>query len=271
MGKYLIADLVWEINFPKGFNVDKFVCFEEKQDLEALHTINFLFVDQIEALKETNHEEIGLKMYCHDGIKSFDIKDEKKVIIRGEYADKKTTFKIIENYEGIQTIIEMLTFMRVSEVSAKLGVITILAAAVSMKEEAIIVNGRNAGLFVENWLKEIDESKLISSGKLFVKIENNIVKLYNNPWCFEEAVKERITLPVKAILFAYRSNENSFIEETDNQKLIELAVHLGIMTDNLSNEELFRFCLELVDKVNILRYSGNVIKINEIFNKIYFS
>ncbi len=271
MGKYLIVDMVWEINFPQGFNDEKFNCFKIDEQNEAKETINFEFIDKIDKLNIENYEENGLKMYYQDGIKLFDIKEKDNVIVRGKYLNNTSTFQIINTFDDSNKLIEILSFMRLAELSANNGVITLLASAVTMGEKAVIVVDENSKTFVNMWLNEIEDTSLISEDKLFVKIDKNIVKVYNNPWSKQTNINKSISIPLNAVLFVSKGKENDFIEQTDTQTLLSLAMNLGIMTDNLSNEALMQFCLDLLDRVNILKYRGKFNNVRKIFNKIYFS
>lgn len=270
MGKYLIADAVWEFNFPEEFNKSNFEAFKTDELESAIHKISFEFVEKIEKLKETNHEELGLKMYVEDGIKLFDILDQhKKAIVRGKYIETKnsSTYQILKG-EDIN-LINMLSFMRLAEVISSKSVIAINAYALSMADKALIAIHENVDLFVNKWLEEIDNKALISNNKLFLKIENNLVKVYSNPWSKNQDISN-VTLPLHSIIVLSKGKKDKFEELEEKEKLLTLALHLGIMTDTLSNEELMRFCMEIADLVNIFKYQGEI-NIKEIFNKIYFN
>ncbi len=268
MGKYLVADVVWEFNFPQEFDKSNFELFKTDESQTALHKINFELVDKIEKLKETNHEEFGLKMYVQDGVKLFDINDKyNKVIIRGKYIDNVSTYQVIK-YEDLN-IIDMISFMRLAEVISSKSVIAINAYALKMSDKVVIPVHDNANLFVDEWVKEIDSTALFSTNKLFLKVERNIVKVYSNPWSKQQGI-ENMTLPLHSVVILSKGKTHEFVEIEEEDKLLNLALHLGIMTDTLSNESLMQFCIDLVDRVNIFKYQGKI-DIQKIFNKIYFN
>lgn len=273
MGKYLIADLVWEFNIPESCNLENFHCFKTDDEKEAIHTINFEFVDYIEKLKETNCEEHGLKMFCQDDVKLFDIEeeDEDEVVVRGKYLENTSTFQILKTSDELKELVNILSFMRLSEVAAKRGVIALLTKAVTMGDQALIVINNNAESFVKMWLDEVENSKLIGNERLFVRVDKNNVMIYNNPWCQSNDIKESMILPINTILLVAKGKKDDFIERTDRERILSLAMFLGIMTDNLNSESLMQFCLDVIDRVNIIEYRGRLENVNRIFNKIYFS
>ncbi len=267
MGKYLIADVVWEFNFPQEFEQSNFGTFKINENEKAHHSINFEIVEKIEKLEKTNYEEFGLKMYVENNIKLFDIlNQQKKVVVRGKYADNISTYQILKN-EDLH-IIEILSFMRLAEVISKKKVIAINAKALTIGDKMFIPIGENVDAFINKWTSDIDENAIFGH-KLFIKVENNLVKVYNNPWSKNQNNKN-ITLPLHSIVILSKGKENEFFEVEEKDKLLNLALHLGIMTDTLSNESLMQFCIDLVERVNIFKYQGKI-DIQKIFNKIYFN
>lgn len=268
MGKYLIVDLVWEINFPQEFNQSRFEAFKTNDDAKEIHKINFEIVDEIKKLETTNYEEFGLKMYVENNTKLFDILNEQKqAIVRGKYINNTSTYKILKGED--LDLINILSFMRLTEIVAEHGVIALLASAVTMNDQVIIPIKDNVDIFINKWLEELDNQKLISNDKLFLKVENNLVKVYSNPWSKVDNV-QNVALPMHSIVILNKGKKSEFIEINEEEKLSNLVYNLGIMTDTLSNEALMEFCIDLLDRVNIFKYFGNI-DIKEIFNKIYFN
>ena len=271
MGKYVIADTVWEFNFPQEFKQNNFNVFKVETNDLAVHNINFELVEKIEPLKKINYEENGLKMYVEDGIRRFDIKHASKVIVRGTYENNKSTYQVLKSYRGFAYIIHMLSYMRLSELIANYDVISLHASCVTMGNKLVVIVGDNSQKMIKEWLTVIEGSELISEDKILIKLENNNFKIYTNPWNGPLGFKENAKFSLEAIVILEIGWSNVFLELPDEQKLFDLANYLGIMTDTVSNEYLMQFCLDLVEKVKILKFKGNKISANEIFTKIYFS
>lgn len=267
MGKYLIADVVWEFNFPKEFNQSNYEVFKTDDNKQAQHTINFELVEKLEKLETTNYEEFGLKMYVENNIKLFDIfNEQKKVVVKGKYTDNTSTYQILNN-EDLQ-IIDMLSFMRLAEVIAKQNIIALNATALIIKDQVFIPIHENVDRFINQWVSEIDTASIFGH-KLFIKVDKNIVRVYSNPWSNTQN-SNNVSLPLHSILVLSKGRKAEFVEIKEQENLLTLALHLGIMTDTLSNEALMQFCIDLVERVNIFKYQGNI-DIKQISNKLYFN
>lgn len=271
--KYNIAGNTWEINFIGNERLKtSFNSFETTSN-EALYIINFVVIDDIIPLNQTNEVENGLEMYVEDNIKQFDIVDNnKKVIIRGKYEDNISTFYFLKDFSEIEKYEYILSYMRFSEIMSKQNFITLNASCVTIGEQALIVAGSSLREnFLEEWLKNYDSCELITNDKLIIKLDNNLFKVYSTPWSGETPISNNQEWVLKAILFLEKAISNKFIDLTEEQKMMLLATDLGIMTDTLTNECLMQFCIDLVEKVDIFKYKGKIKDINSIFKKIYFN
>ncbi len=271
--KYNIAGHIWEINFTKNEGTKKyFESFLTSIEEEPYHVINFLIIDSITPLAETNSVENGLKMYVKDDIKLFDIVDDnKKVMIRGKYQDNTSTFYFLKDFKEMDKYEYILTYMRFSEIMSQEGFVSLNASCVTIGDQALIVTGNDERkVFITKWLESFNTCELISNDKLIIRLDNNFFKIYASPWS-GQITNNNQEWTLKAILFLEKAISNKFVDIDDEQKAILLATSLGIMTDTLSNDYLMQFCLDLVEKVDIFKYKGKINDINSIFKKIYFS
>ncbi|MBQ8293715.1 MAG: hypothetical protein IJX78_07950 [Bacilli bacterium] len=271
MKNYKIAEKTIQIKFIDEGKHQYFRNFETEE--LASYQIIFEMINHLEPLTGLQEDENGLKYKIVDEKKLVDIRNDKGiVVIRCEIDKTKTTVYFIEGFTEIAKYEHILSYMCFTEVVADEGVISLHATAVTFKDKAIIVDNNNlTKLFIEQWIKMLNEENLISDDKLFIKLKNNQIVVYANPWNGSGNVASDYEGTLKTIVLLEKGLTEKIIELDGTEKMDVMVKKLGIMNETISNKKLFNFCVDLCDKVDIYKYQGKMKDLKNIFNKIYFN
>lgn len=114
-------------------------------------------------------------------------------------------------------------------------------------------SGTGKTTHMQLWLKNLNNAYVVNGDQPIVKVVQNIM-VCGSPWCGKEGLNSNVAVPLKAIIIMERSNENSIVEISMSEALIELIRQVYRPSDSVKMSKTLQLLSALEGKVKFYRF-----------------
>jgi len=198
--------------------------------------------------------QLKVKMnYCHNRllkqakpyIKDFDGKEDIKINIDMKYIidfQNQNTHLSIDECEYIMTSVVFY------ENLLRFDGFMLHSSAVELDNKAYLFSapsGTGKSTHTQLWLKYFDKARIINDDKPAIRFIDGCFYAYGTPWSGKTDLNINIKVPLKAIIFIDRS-ENNFAYKMNNEEALKMLLYQSYSSNNM---ELKMNFLDIMDKL----------------------
>lgn len=185
----------------------------------------------------------------------------------GGSQDRRIIKKSI-NYHCVETVI---LFRKVLESSLAFGTFFLHGAVIVLDDNAYLFtapSGTGKTTHILKWLKALDQVFVLNGDKPLIKVNGSQAIACGTPWCGKENMGKNTMVPLKAIIYIERAEEN-YIEETSLQQMYPLLVQQTYMPDDPEKaKKTLDLLSQLHGKVRFYKFKCNNFK-DDCFDVAY--
>lgn len=170
------------------------------------------------------------------------------------------------NYFETQAILR-----KISEQIADFNTILMHGAVVAVGNHAYMFSaksGTGKTTHIKQWLKKAKGAYVVNGDKPFIKITDTQAIACGTPWCGKERMGTNTMVPLKAIVFMERSEENHMEEIAFSQAYPYLLQQSHIPSESEKAKKTLHLISQLYGKVSFWRFQCNNFK-DDCFDVAY--
>lgn len=168
--------------------------------------------------------------------------------------------------------LETLALLRsISEELLSFDTFLMHGAVVAVQNSAIMFtaeSGTGKTTHIQKWLENIDGAYVVNGDKPFIRITDDGVAACGSPWCGKENMGTNSIVPLQAIVFMERNEENSIDEISFNQAFIPLMKQVYKPKDAEKMKKTLDLLQQLNKRVRFYHYRCNNFK-SDAFDVTY--
>lgn len=160
---------------------------------------------------------------------------------------------------------------RISEEMLSFDTFLMHGAVVAVNNKAYMFtaeSGIGKTTHIKKWLESIEGAYVVNGDKPFISIVGSSVYACGTPWCGKENMGTNSIVPLQAIVFMERSEENSIERIPFSQAFIPLMKQVYRPKDDEKMKKTLSLLRQLEDKILFYHYKCNNLR-NEAFGVTY--
>ena len=138
---------------------------------------------------------------------------------------------IIRRYPYLETL---AVYRKIAEKILDYDIFLMHGAVLGYQDSAYMftaASGTGKTTHIMKWLDNLDEAYVVNGDKPLIKITDNEAIACGTPWQGKEKLGQNCMIPLKAIVFMERG-ENNFIEEVSFEKVLALLIRQTYMPED---------------------------------------
>ncbi len=159
----------------------------------------------------------------------------------------------------------------ISDILLDQDVLLMHGAVIAINNSAYMFSapsGTGKTTHIRHWLKQIDDAFVVNGDKPFVKLTDTQALACGSPWCGKEYLGSDVMVPLKAIVFLKRSEENRIERLHFMQTYPLLVSQTYIPNDSYKAKQALDLIAKLSDKTEFYRFDCNNFK-DDCFDVAY--
>ena len=200
----------------------------------------------------------------HEPELHIDVSDEDIVTERNHSQDGRSSYT--------NSYLETLAVLRkISEEMLAHDTFLMHGAVVAVNNKAYMFtakSGTGKTTHINKWLDNLDNAYVVNGDKPLIRITENEAIACGTPWCGKEQMGTNTMVPLKAIVFLERAEENSIEEISYNQAFVPLIQQIYEPADAEKMKKSLSLLSKLNTRVQFFRYKCNNMK-SDAFSVTY--
>ena len=186
--------------------------------------------------------------------------------------DVENEFRKTENAEQKEVFLETVAvYRKILDSILPFNIFLMHGAVIAHKNEAFMFtapSGTGKTTHIRKWLQKASDTIIVNGDKPLIKIDNNIVYACGTPWSGNEHLNTNTIVPLKAIVFLERCEENHICEISFVEAYTRLLQQTHMPYDPEKAKETLNLLLQLSGKVRFYRFQCNNFK-DDCFDTAY--
>lgn len=155
----------------------------------------------------------------------------------------------------------LAVYRQISEKMLEYDIFLMHGSVIAVGNEAFMIaakSGTGKTTRTDTWLRCIENSYIVNGDKPLIIIEKDSVLACGTPWCGKERQETNMIVPLKAIFFLERSNENYVHEIPFSEAFISLLTQTYKPESTNKIDKTIQLLNELNGKVRFFRFCSNL-------------